>query len=79
MYGFFFINMYYCLRKRGTVCFNFMLVPRRQYGSKARKLHCDPVDLYQYYQSIWKHHKLPGENDYSQLRSTIRNRFMKGN
>ncbi|XKL66600.1 hypothetical protein PGB90_010020 [Kerria lacca] len=44
---------------------------------KGKKLGCDPVGLYQYYQSIWKRHKLPGENDHAQLRRAIRNRLMK--
>lgn len=41
-----------------------------------RKLPKDPVTLYHYYQSIWKKHTLPGENDHADLRMVIRKRMM---
>ncbi|XP_065207818.1 uncharacterized protein Hyls1 [Planococcus citri] len=43
---------------------------------RTKKGHCDPVELYHYYQSFWKNHKLPGENDHAQLRLAIRKRLM---
>ncbi|KAK7582488.1 hypothetical protein V9T40_013933 [Parthenolecanium corni] len=52
---------------------------RSHSGGRTKKLSRDPVELYQYYQSIWKRHTLPGENDHAQLRRSIRDRLMKGN
>lgn len=46
---------------------------------RNKKGRCDPVELYHYYSSFWKNHKLPGENDHAQLRLAIRKRLMNGN
>lgn len=36
----------------------------------------DPVKLYHKYKEIWAQQKVPGENDHSQLRWTIREKML---
>lgn len=47
-------------------------VPKQQVKKK-----CDPVSLYHYYTSLWDKYKsnVPGENDWAELRWSIRQRM----
>lgn len=66
------------LYKVDIIFFSLLDAKSLSVGSKKKKLN-NPVELYHYYESIWKHHKLPGENDHAQLRREIRNRLNNGN